>query len=250
MAINIDWGLLQQPDIGNAFQQGYDKGKTKSVLRQFAADPNAPGAVNALLEIDPELGMRFGEYQQKRQTYQREEDTRNALMSAYNPTTGDLDPTKVRGAYAQSGDIKGITDFNKSQVDQRKAQVESAVKQLEVTGQLLGSAVDGNSYTMARQRAAAMGLDVSSVPEQYDPEWVRQTMMQTIEAKDKLTIELRKADQEESRRHNRVVEGQGSARIGVAQGALGLARQRESRVASGKGGGAEADNSDLQYLMD
>ncbi len=75
-------------------------------------------------------------------------------------------------------------------------------------------------------------------------------MLQTIEAKDKLTIELRKADQDESQRHNRVVEGQGAARISVAQGALGLARQREGRVASGKGGGAEADNSDLQYLMD
>lgn len=248
MAIN--WSIADP----NAFQRSFDNSRNAMLdihkgraLKDFSKDPTNPQSVNALMAISPELGFRASEYQQKRREYQREEEARSALMSAYNPATGDLDPDKVRGAYAQSGDIKGITDFNKSQIDQRKSQVESALKQLEVTGQLLGSAVDATSYTMARQRGAAMGIDMSQVPEQYDPEWVRQMQMQTIEAKDRLSIELRKAAQEEQRRHNRVSEGQGEARVRVAQGALGLARQREGRVAKG---GGEADNSDLQYLMD
>lgn len=46
---------------------------------------------------------------------------------------------------------------------------------------------------------------------------------------------------EEQQRHNRINEGQGAARIGIAGGALSLARQREGRIA--KGGGTTADLS-------
>ncbi|MET1083770.1 MAG: hypothetical protein ABWY12_12095 [Burkholderiales bacterium] len=51
----------------------------------------------------------------------------------------------------------------------------------------------------------------------------------------------RATTREEQRRHNRVSEGQSSARIGIAGGALSLARQREGRIA--KGGGTTADLS-------
>ena len=51
----------------------------------------------------------------------------------------------------------------------------------------------------------------------------------------------RATTREEQQRHNRINEGQGAARIGIAGGALSLARQREGRIA--KGGGTTADLS-------
>lgn len=52
---------------------------------------------------------------------------------------------------------------------------------------------------------------------------------------------------QETQRHNRFNEGVARERLSVSQGALGLARQREGRVAAG--GGQNGDNSDLNYLM-
>jgi len=70
---------------------------------------------------------------------------------------------------------------------------------------------------------------------------------------DKILAGIRQDAQfSETLRHNRVSEGQGSARIGIAQSAQGLAREREARIKKWGPqaiilGGVRSDTSDLDY---
>ena len=66
MAVNIDWNLLKTPDIGNAFTQGYDSGRTKATLGALATNPNDTNALNALMQASPEKGMAFQDRQLKK----------------------------------------------------------------------------------------------------------------------------------------------------------------------------------------
>ena len=62
---------------------------------------------------------------------------------------------------------------------------------------------------------------------------------------EKIVSEARmRASDEETARHNKVSEAQGERRIGIAEGALGIAKQREGRI-SAKGSGPSGDVSNL-----
>lgn len=67
-----------------------------------------------------------------------------------------------------------------------KARFELAETRLDLIGRLAGSAVDQASYTGALQRAAAMGIDVSTLPEQYDPAAIDAIRMQALDGKEQL----------------------------------------------------------------
>ena len=53
-----------------------------------------------------------------------------------------------------------------------------------------------------------------------------------------------RASDAETARHNKVSEAQGERRIGIAEGALGIAKQRAGRI-SAKGSGPSGDVSSL-----
>lgn len=67
-----------------------------------------------------------------------------------------------------------------------KARFEVAEARLDVIGRLAGSAVDQASYTAALRRGAAMGVDVSSLPEQFDAAAVRSIQLQALDGKEQL----------------------------------------------------------------
>lgn len=71
-------------------------------------------------------------------------------------------------------------------IEARKAQFEHMEGQLDMISRLAGSAVDQTSYTNARNRAAALGLDVSSLPEQFSPAIVSQVLNEALSAKERL----------------------------------------------------------------
>lgn len=67
-----------------------------------------------------------------------------------------------------------------------KARFELAETRLDLIGRLAGSANDQASYTAALQRGAAMGIDVSTLPQEFDPAAVDAIRMQALDGKEQL----------------------------------------------------------------
>lgn len=54
----INWNLLQVPNIGAAFQQGYDTKRQQNALSAYAQNPQDGQALNALAEFNPEFVIK------------------------------------------------------------------------------------------------------------------------------------------------------------------------------------------------
>lgn len=74
----------------------------------------------------------------------------------------------------------------------KKNQMEQQLKRLELTGQLLGSSVDQNSYTNSLMEAKKYGIDTAGLPEQFDPKLVSTLRARSLSAKDQIDNELKK----------------------------------------------------------
>jgi hypothetical protein len=68
----INWNLLQVPDIGQSFMQGYDKGRQKNALAAYAQSPDNPQALNALAEFNPDFVIQ-AKHQQAQQQFQQQQ---------------------------------------------------------------------------------------------------------------------------------------------------------------------------------
>jgi hypothetical protein len=118
------------------------------------------------------VGNVLAGFQAGRQMMQQDA-TRNALGTLLrNPE--DQQALQQLG----NADPETALAFQKQRIEQHKLQLEEANKQLGVTLQLLGTAHDEGSYQQARQVAAQMGLNVSNVPPNFDPQWVANTAAQ------------------------------------------------------------------------
>lgn len=190
---------------------------------------------------DVEAQRADAEWTRKQKEYDREDKVREGLTAAYDPVTGRLDTGKARAAYLGAGDIGGAMEIDKNEATRRKAQLEGAWSEMEATARLLGGVKDAQSFAQARAQAQAMGLDMRNVPAEYDPAWVQRTQAQALDLKDRISMELDRERFEETRRHNRATEG-------TAAGALGLAQQRERRIAAGGPGGDITTSSTDQLL--
>lgn len=133
-----------------------------------------------------QLAMQQEEMAAKRDERQRASSLREALARAYNPETGSLDPKAAAGAYAGAGDYEGLVSFQKSQREAEKAKIEQGLTEVSAIAQLAGSARDQASYTQALQQAQEMGLDVSSLPPQFDPQVVDSIRARALDAKGQL----------------------------------------------------------------
>ncbi len=193
--------LLNAPDIGQQFAQGVQQGRETrlmgqrdSALQALSANPNDPNAINALMAVDPRTAMAFEERGARQREAEAQAQRQQLFAQAYNPQTGAIDPTKARQAYVQTGDIEGAMKFDANQAAAQKAQLENAVKQIEVASQILGTATDQASYTAALQRAQSLGIDVSREPQQFDPAYVQQQIAMGLDAKEKLANQWKKLD--------------------------------------------------------
>ncbi len=235
MAVNYA-PLLNAPDIGQQFalgqQQGRElrlQGQRDNALQALSTNPNDEGAINALMAVDPRTALQYSQVNEARAAREAEVQRRQAFQGAYNPDTGQIDPARVRQAYAQTGDIEGAMKFDANQAAAQKSQLETVLKQVEIASQLLGSATDQASYTAALQRAAALGIDVSQEPQQYDPAYVQQQLTMGLSAKEKLeqqwkglSFELERAKFGNQVTQQNIDNQFQAGQLGVAQANLGL----------------------------
>lgn len=114
---------------------------------------------------------------------------RNALTGAMNPETGELDANAYRKGLAGIGDYEGLQSFQKTQAEQsklqreaQKADLETKMKRLEASAQIMAGVKDQASWDAARQQAAALfGPEAAAqMPEVYDPALIEQKRMQAI----------------------------------------------------------------------
>ena len=107
----------------------------------------------------------------------------DAYQGALGPD-GKIDRNKLFASVAQSGQgakLPGIqktfSEQDKAARDAEKAQLETAMQKQGIIAQYAGSAKDQASWTAAKQALSSMGVDVSQVPDQYDPA-IAQTLLQ------------------------------------------------------------------------
>lgn len=81
--VQINWGALQTPDIGGAFQQGMQAGQqrrreqeTDNALRALIANPNDANVVNDLAKYDPRAAYQIQGQQQQQVRAQQEAQAR------------------------------------------------------------------------------------------------------------------------------------------------------------------------------
>jgi hypothetical protein len=127
-----------------------------------------------------------------------------------------------------------------------KERIAGSLSKLEAIGQLMGGVSDQATYDMARQQAAAtFGPEfMAQVPPVYDPARIAQAQQQAMSVKERLeqewkakgyALDVRKQGEversnvtreAETGRHNRSTEGIGYGNLKVAQGNLGVSRER------------------------
>jgi hypothetical protein len=135
--------------------------------------------------------------QQKAAEYTRGIQQEAQLADVYRSAVGadgKTDRNKLYTGAAQAGlgaKLPGIqknyADLDESAAktlkDQRlaeKAQFDLAREQMGFINQVIGAAKDQVTYTQGRQAMAARNMDVSQIPEQYDPAYVAQAGQQSM----------------------------------------------------------------------
>lgn len=110
-------------------------------------------------------------------------------------------PDGLASAYYKAGLVKPAQEAQKFQVDQQKAardaekaKYETALKQYEIVGQVLGTVWDQASYDAGRQQLQAMGIPTPNAPPQYDPNVVRQFQQQAMSAKDQVAQKFKEME--------------------------------------------------------
>ncbi len=107
-----------------------------------------------------------------------------SMLGSFKPgmSAADQGDALTRGGFIDEGRkvIESGAKANKDQREAEKFQFEQAREQLGFANQIIGSARDQATYSQGRQAMAARGMDVSQIPEQYDPAYVAAAGQQTM----------------------------------------------------------------------
>jgi hypothetical protein len=130
---------------------------------------------------------------------------RNYLASA------DLSSPEVQNQLIQFGApgaeiAKNLATIGTQRAQASKADYEAQSQRLKDMYNLVSSATDAPSYARVRGMAANMGIDVSQIPEQYDPAFVEQAKNSVLTASQRLDAELRGRTADIQERQVRVAE--------------------------------------------
>lgn len=146
----IDWNLLQPVDVGGRFQQGYQ---------------------NALLQREHQQELAV-----QQEERQRASQLRNALSGSLNPQTGAIDYDAARRAYIGAGDIQGAigVDTARQAQTQRQRGVhdDNIIRGSRVVQQM--NPTDDASWQRTLAAAHDAGVDITDVPQHFDPNYVQQ----------------------------------------------------------------------------
>lgn len=145
-----------------------------------------------------------------------------SLLSSEYKTPEERESALMRGGFMEQAQAlqKSRLDAAKAQGDNLKTQAETEKLRLQTSreqvgfiGQLLNGVKDQNTYNIARSVAQQRGLDVSSIPDQYDPAWVDQAKAQTLTTAEQLDqvwkqkgYDLNVFQAKETQRHNSAAE--------------------------------------------
>lgn len=196
---------------------------------------------------------------QLKQAQQQDQDRTamaNAYQGAVDPATGRVDYAKVTGNLAGAGAGAAIPGVQKSAAEAQKAQreadkatLEQAIQKQALISQYAGSATDQASWTAARNAVAQLGIDISQVPEQFDPATAKQLQLRALTGVQQLDqhwkqqgydLDVRK--QNEVERNNKAQNSVAQGQLGVSQGQLGVAQQRLAYDQSQPKGVYDKDN--------
>jgi hypothetical protein len=135
---------------------------------------------------------------------------------------------------------KGEADLKKTGAETKKIGVDTqdneyklARAKTQAIYDATSAATDPASYAMALRGLQASGIDVSQIPQQFDPAFVAQTRQQALTELQRLDVadkaeqrRLTGARDAESARAHRANEATARGQLGVAQGNLGVSRER------------------------
>lgn len=196
MAGEINFGLLRTPDFSQALMGGFEEGRARgnqvradSALAQYQANPDDGVNMTALLAADPVRGTAIV---RARQQAQESEQSARARQS-YGAAVAEIGLPPALQQLALD-DPQGAMKLWEFKQNASKDQLEAAAKQNEVVANLVGTVVDEGSYQAALQQAASMGLDVSTLPQQYDPQFIDRTRRQALGVKGVLDWQDKEAD--------------------------------------------------------
>lgn len=145
---------------------------------------------------DQQMQREMGRYKLNALRQEADDDAtyRNVLRSGTAP---DELPNKLYsaglGKRAQEAQTFQATQA-KTAREAEKAKYESALKQYEVVGQVLGTVRDQASYDAGRAQLQAMGIPTPNAPPQYDPNVVQQFQMQAMSAKDQVAQKFKEME--------------------------------------------------------
>jgi hypothetical protein len=108
-----------------------------------------------------------------------------------------------------------------------KARLEMARDHLAFAGQVMGPVQDQNGYTQALHQLKSYGVDISQMPAQYDPVYVKVNLSRALNAKDQLDQHWKRLDYDLDVRRQGEVERNNRVQNDISQGNLGLSRQRQ-----------------------
>ena len=121
MAVN--WGILETPDVGNAFMKGFDYGRKlrqenqrQKALDAYVTNKADPDARNALMANDPGAAMKLFDYEREQGQYDTQ--ARVGGMAA----AGDIEGAQTEALRSGDFDLAGAVGQMTS--DQRKAAME------------------------------------------------------------------------------------------------------------------------------
>lgn len=165
-----------------------------------------------------------------------------ALLQGQYETPEAREDALLRGGFMDEAQslTKGRLDAGKAQVDMGKTKADTEKTQLATQrekvgfiGQLLNGVRDQATYDQARALAQQNGLDVSTMPPQYDPAVVAQKLQQALTVEEQLAqvwkqkgYDLDVRQQTEVERNNKTQNAISQGNLGVAQANLGLSRER------------------------
>lgn len=166
---------------------------------------------------------------------------RNALTSALNPETGQLDDAAFTKGLASIGDYEWLQSHRTAQLTQQKAQreaekaqLQTAAEKAELVGRYMAAAKENPALypqilAALRQNIPGGGKDL---PEQFDPSIVDATIQRAMSVKDQVA-QVWKAKEfdfdekkfAETKRSNQASERTAQANLGLKREEVGLKRQ-------------------------
>lgn len=173
-----------------------------------------------------------------------DQDTRAAY--ALDDPTARSKALRLADPKAYREDQTFQTTQQKAQREAEKAQIEGAIQKQGIVAQYAGSAKDQPSWTAAKQALASMGIDVSQVPDQYDPNTAQTLLQRSLTGVQQLeqTWKQKNFDLDtqkfgETVRNNKTQNGIAAGNLGVAREGLGLrkAELEQKKQADGTASG-------------